>query len=216
MPPKKQAYCMKRTARTRNRRRGSTASTVPAYKDPALAPEKRVKDLLARMTLEEKAAQMMCVWQEKAQKLVDAEGNFDPAKAKAAFKKGPRPRPGGPPQRRRRAGRRAVDGAHRPADGRADQRHPEVLPRKLAPRHSGRLSRGMPARPRGPRRHQLSASPSGWAPPSIPTLVEAAVHHDGLRGPRARHAPGAHARWWTWRAIRAGAAWRKPTARIPI
>ncbi|MGO8674531.1 MAG: glycoside hydrolase family 3 N-terminal domain-containing protein [Limisphaerales bacterium] len=40
------------------------------------------------MTLEEKAAQMTCVWQEKAQKLVDAEGNFDPAKAKAAFRKG--------------------------------------------------------------------------------------------------------------------------------
>ncbi len=40
------------------------------------------------MTLEEKAAQMMCVWQEKAQKLVDAEGNFDFFKAHAAFKEG--------------------------------------------------------------------------------------------------------------------------------
>jgi beta-glucosidase len=29
------------------------------------------------MTLEEKAAQMMCVWQKKAEKLVDANGNFD-------------------------------------------------------------------------------------------------------------------------------------------
>ena len=48
----------------------------------------RVKDLLSRMTLEEKAAQMMCVWQEKAQKLVDADGKFDLAKAKAAFKGG--------------------------------------------------------------------------------------------------------------------------------
>jgi beta-glucosidase len=38
------------------------------------------------MTLEEKAAQMQCVWQEKSQKLVDEKGNFDPAKAKAAFK----------------------------------------------------------------------------------------------------------------------------------
>jgi len=47
---------MKTTARIRNLRRGSTASTAPAYKDPALAPEKRVRDLLARMTLEEKAA----------------------------------------------------------------------------------------------------------------------------------------------------------------
>lgn len=40
------------------------------------------------MTLEEKAAQMLCVWQQKAQKLVDAEGNFDLAKARAAFKRG--------------------------------------------------------------------------------------------------------------------------------
>ncbi len=40
------------------------------------------------MTLEEKAAQMMCVWQEKAGKLLDAQGNFDLEKAQAAFKKG--------------------------------------------------------------------------------------------------------------------------------
>src|SRR5262249_51192335 len=58
------------------------------YQNPALSAEKRVKDLLSRMSLEEKAAQMMCVWQEKATKLVDAEGNFDPAKAKASFKDG--------------------------------------------------------------------------------------------------------------------------------
>ena len=49
---------------------------------------RRVKDLLARMTLDEKAAQMMCVWQGKADKLLDADGNFNLAKAKAAFKKG--------------------------------------------------------------------------------------------------------------------------------
>ena len=45
----------------------------------------RVRDLLSRMTLEEKAAQMVCVWNEKATKLVDAAGAFDPAKAAAAF-----------------------------------------------------------------------------------------------------------------------------------
>jgi beta-glucosidase len=60
----------------------------PGYKNPKLSPEKRVKDLLARMTLEEKAAQMMCVWQKKTETLVDAEGNFDLKKAKAAFKHG--------------------------------------------------------------------------------------------------------------------------------
>jgi beta-glucosidase len=61
---------------------------APAYKNPRLSPKKRVKDLLSRMTLAEKAAQMMCVWNEKKDKLVDADGNFDPAKAKKAFKDG--------------------------------------------------------------------------------------------------------------------------------
>src|ERR1035437_3667019 len=61
-------------------------SSVPTYKNPSAPAARRVKDLLARMTLEEKAAQMMCVWQQKADTLVDAGGNFDAAKAKAAFK----------------------------------------------------------------------------------------------------------------------------------
>ena len=61
---------------------------LPVYKRSGLPAEKRVRDLLARMTLEEKAAQMMCVWQEKKTKLLDASGNFDMARAKAAFKNG--------------------------------------------------------------------------------------------------------------------------------
>jgi beta-glucosidase len=40
------------------------------------------------MTLEEKAAQMMCVWQKKADTLLDIAGNFDLQKAKASFEKG--------------------------------------------------------------------------------------------------------------------------------
>ncbi len=40
-------------------------SERPAYKNPQLPIEERVRDLLARMTLEEKAAQMMCLWMEK-------------------------------------------------------------------------------------------------------------------------------------------------------
>lgn len=58
----------------------------PGYKNPGLSSEKRVADLLGRMTLEEKAEQMMCVWLEKPKKLVDEQGNFDPAKAAEAFK----------------------------------------------------------------------------------------------------------------------------------
>jgi beta-glucosidase len=65
-----------------------TGKASPAYKNPKLSPAARVKDLLRRMTLEEKAAQMLCVWQGKADTLVDAQGNFDLLKAKAAFKQG--------------------------------------------------------------------------------------------------------------------------------
>jgi beta-glucosidase len=65
-----------------------TAEAVLPYRDPALSPEERTADLLARMTLEEKAAQMMCVWQKKAETLVDAGGNFDVEKARAAFRDG--------------------------------------------------------------------------------------------------------------------------------
>jgi beta-glucosidase len=67
---------------------GSSSNGLQPYKNPRLAAEKRVKDLMGRMTLEEKAAQMMCVWQKKAETLVDAEGNFELAKAEQAFKKG--------------------------------------------------------------------------------------------------------------------------------
>ena len=63
-------------------------SQAEPYRNATLPAAKRVKDLLSRMTLEEKAAQMMCVWQKKAETLLDADGNFDLAKAKAAFKKG--------------------------------------------------------------------------------------------------------------------------------
>jgi beta-glucosidase len=47
-----------------------------------------MKDLLSRMTLEEKAAQMLCVWQQKPQTLLDADGKLDIAKAKTSFKEG--------------------------------------------------------------------------------------------------------------------------------
>jgi beta-glucosidase len=62
------------------------STKLPSYRNPALSLAKRVRDLLARMTIEEKAAQMMCVWQKKAETLVDDKGNFDRAKASKAFR----------------------------------------------------------------------------------------------------------------------------------
>jgi beta-glucosidase len=62
--------------------------TKPIYLNATLPVSKRVSDLLGRMTLEEKAAQMQCMWQDKAKMLVDDKGNFDPQKAKASFQQG--------------------------------------------------------------------------------------------------------------------------------
>lgn len=58
------------------------------YKNRDFDIQTRLKDLLSRMTLEEKAAQMVCVWNKKAEMLVDDDGNFDLQKAKKAFKDG--------------------------------------------------------------------------------------------------------------------------------
>lgn len=58
------------------------------YKNPQVSPEERTRDLISRMTLEEKAAQMLCVWNEKKETLIDEQGNFDYKKAKKAYAHG--------------------------------------------------------------------------------------------------------------------------------
>jgi beta-glucosidase len=60
--------------------------TKPAYLNPGLSAERRTRDLLSRMTLKEKAAQMQCMWEQKNKNLVDEQGNFDLQKAKSNFK----------------------------------------------------------------------------------------------------------------------------------
>ncbi len=52
----------------------------PPYRDPALPVEARVRDLLGRMTLDEKVAQMQSVWAEK-RSLVGPGGRFSPDSA---------------------------------------------------------------------------------------------------------------------------------------
>jgi len=76
-----------RVAQSRSKQHSPKSRLAP-YRDPALSPEKRVKDLLSRMTLQEKAAQMFSVWQQKPLTLVDADGKFDLSKAKQSFKNG--------------------------------------------------------------------------------------------------------------------------------
>jgi beta-glucosidase len=53
----------------------------PLYKDAHAPVEQRVEDLLARMTLDEKIAQITTIWTKKGE-MFDAQGNFDPAKAR--------------------------------------------------------------------------------------------------------------------------------------
>ena len=72
----------KSAAKVAARPAAAKPEAAPAYKNPSLPSARRAKDLLGRMTLEEKAAQMLCIWQEKAQTLVDEKGNFDLTKAK--------------------------------------------------------------------------------------------------------------------------------------
>jgi len=62
------------------------APPAPPYRDPALPVDARVKDLLARMTLEEKIAQVTAYWKKDA--FSDAEGRFVPEKARLALAHG--------------------------------------------------------------------------------------------------------------------------------
>jgi beta-glucosidase len=58
------------------------------FRNPALDPHERVEDLVSFMTLEEKVAQMMCIWNDKKDTLIDEKGNFDLQKAKRSFSHG--------------------------------------------------------------------------------------------------------------------------------
>lgn len=60
---------------------------APLYKQPGAPVDARVEDLLGRMTLAEKIAQMQCLWQKKAG-VQNADTSFSADKASAAFPNG--------------------------------------------------------------------------------------------------------------------------------
>jgi beta-glucosidase len=62
-----------------------TAADKPPYRRADVSIEQRVADLLGRMTLEEKAAQMLCIWEQKHELLLDGSGNFDVERARANY-----------------------------------------------------------------------------------------------------------------------------------
>jgi len=67
--------------------RGQIGDGQSDYHNARLPPARRVDDLLSRMTLEEKVAQMMCLWKDKRQ-ITDAQGRFDSTKAPEWFRVG--------------------------------------------------------------------------------------------------------------------------------
>src|ERR671927_793595 len=73
--------------------RARTQTAPPDYKNPRLPVERRVADLLARMTLEEKVAQLVCLWAERPEAgppngFSADRGDFSPEKARAVMKNG--------------------------------------------------------------------------------------------------------------------------------
>ncbi|HYJ91786.1 MAG TPA: glycoside hydrolase family 3 N-terminal domain-containing protein, partial [Pyrinomonadaceae bacterium] len=69
--------------------RAALAQQVAPYKNPRLSIDERVRDLLSRMTLEEKVAQMMCLWSDRPndttkvpKELQPFGGDFSPTLAK--------------------------------------------------------------------------------------------------------------------------------------
>jgi beta-glucosidase len=67
--------------------RAVKAGGAPLYKQAGAPVDARVEDLLGRMTLEEKIAQMQCVWQKKAG-IQNADTSFSAEKASAAYPHG--------------------------------------------------------------------------------------------------------------------------------
>jgi beta-glucosidase len=68
----------------------ANAQRVPAnapYRNARLPVEQRVSDLLGRMTLDEKVAQMLSLWQGVGS-ITNAQGNFDPSRAPKWFRTG--------------------------------------------------------------------------------------------------------------------------------
>src|SRR3954469_16129797 len=58
------------------------------YRNPTASIDERMADLLSRMSLEEKAAQMTCIWNLKKEMLLGEQGQFDDAKAAKHFAHG--------------------------------------------------------------------------------------------------------------------------------
>jgi len=70
------------------RREPESLEDVPPYKNCALSVDARLQDLLSRMTLQEKAAQLVCIWRQKQAMMLDEHGSLDSAKLRQHLSNG--------------------------------------------------------------------------------------------------------------------------------
>ncbi|MDP2885777.1 MAG: glycoside hydrolase family 3 N-terminal domain-containing protein [Ignavibacteria bacterium] len=70
------------------RREPESREDVPPYKNCGLSVDARLEDLLSRMTVQEKVAQLLCIWRQKQALLFDAHSTLDPVKLKQHLKSG--------------------------------------------------------------------------------------------------------------------------------
>ena len=176
----------------------------------------RVADLLGRMTLEEKVAQLTDAAGTTRPRCRTRASDFDPAKARSAAI--PTASAALAPVghgRARLAAARAAPRRSRAAS--SCQRGAEVGAREHAARHPGDVPRGSAARLRRAAAPPASRMPIGLALDLGPGRCRARSMPSTGRRDRARAACSwCCRRWSTWRAIRAGAASRRPSARIRI
>jgi len=186
-------------------RLGAEAQETPAYRDAKAPVEQRVADLLGRMTLEEKVAQLVGTWQNKSfigatnPRIVDEKGIFDAAQAGVLLKHG-------------------LGEMSRPSENRGPREMAEFtnsIQKWL--KENTRL--GIPilfheeclhgnAAPKAASFPQAIALASTWDPVLVQevfTSVAAEV--------RAKERRNVLHQCWIWRAIRAGAAPRRRTAK---
>ena len=201
---------------------GATGAAVPAYLNTSLPPEVRAADLVHRMTLREKASQLVngaraiprlgvpaYNWWSEALHGVAVDGTTEfpePIGLGATFdvagrsRDGPRHRHRGPGRARAGSARRRLDDLSRPRLLGAQHQH---LPRSpLGPR-TGDLRRGpVPHRPHGRRlRHGHAGLRS--------TLLPRDLHAEALRRAQRARSP----RVTSPTSTSASTTWRTPTCR---
>ena len=134
-------------------RSGGLVETAP-YRDPTVPVDARLDDLLARMTLDEKLAQIGCVWSSR----LLADGVFDPASRPPASRTRHRPRDA---HRRRDRARSAARARPSPTRSSASSSR-----RRVSASRPSSTRRAAPAtRPKGRRAFRRR---SAWPPPSSP------------------------------------------------